>query len=359
MTSILIFLAVIGVLIVIHELGHFAVAKAFGVTVERFSIGFGPVLLKKTLFNTEFCVSAVPLGGYVKLAGEDPKESKGDGGEYCLKPAYQKFLIVLAGPIMNALLAFFLFTSIHFMGYTQSSLVGSVLEDSPAQKAGLIKGDRIVRIDENQILYWEELLEAVAESEGREISVEIDRDGVTKTLDITPRLEEGADVFGDKKTVPFIGVGAEPEMLKRETSLGESIVYGAQTVYVTSKLILKSLLYVSTGRISFKKSFTGPVGIYVLIGQAAEIGFLVLLQLVSVISICLFVINLLPIPVLDGGHLLFIAIEGLLRRPINEKIKDRLSQAGLIFFIGLFVFVMYYDAIKYGAVDRIREWIGM
>jgi regulator of sigma E protease len=353
--SFLIFAAVLSTLVLVHEWGHFAVARAFGIAVERFSIGFGPVLARWRSKGTEFCLSLLPFGGYVKLAGEEEKDATGDPSEFHARPAWQRFLVIFAGPFLNAVLAFVIFAGIYVAGFPAlASAVGKVLPGSPAEAAGLREGDRIVSIDGREITLWEELLAVLQTNGGETVTLGVERDGERLAVAVTPRVEPGVNLFGKPARVGRIGVGPSSETIVMRTDLFRGIWLGAKKVVELTGLVLVSLGMLATGALSLKESMTGPIGIYFLTGEAARIGLLTLLSFTASLSVSLWVLNLLPIPVLDGGHILFIAIESVVRRPLSHALKERSTQVGLYFLLALVGFVIWQDFVKYGILDKLR-----
>jgi len=366
--SLLLFLTVLSSLVLAHEWGHYFVAKRLGITVHRFSIGFGPVLLRKTLGGTEFCVSLVPLGGYVKLAGEEAKDATGGPGDFSLRPAWQRFAVVFAGPLVNALLAFAIFTGVYMagnpvpaalVGVPVPSVVGRVSEGYPAAKSGIRAGDRIVAIDGAEVRLWSDILRALRSADGQPMRFEILRAEQRISAEVSPPVEESRGLFGKKRKVGLIGIASIEDTSNIKAGFFDSFKYGAKHVYYLTDLILDSLGKLFTGQSSFKDSMTGPIGIYFLTDQAAKFGILVLLNFAASLSVSLFVLNLLPVPVLDGGHLFYIIVESIIRRPVPEKIKELSMQVGLYLLLAVAGLVIWQDIVKYGIFDKIRVAIGL
>jgi len=358
--GILLFAVVLSVLIVVHEWGHYFAAKRLGIRVERFSIGFGPVLFRLKPRETEFCVSLIPLGGYVKLAGEGPEDSKGEPWEFHTRPNHHKFLVVFAGPLLNAILAFFIFFAVYVIGQpVLTSQVGEVMEDYPAQQAGLLTGDRIIRVNGEDVRLWEDLLMQIHANKDGSFVLDVEREDRVIGLDLTPRMVKAKDIFGKERTVPRIGVMPSGETVVVKSSFFESFRLAALKVVILTKLILTALGLVVTGAMSFKESMAGPIGIYVMTQQAAQVGIVTLLDFVGRLSVSLFIINLLPIPVLDGGHLFFIGVESILRRPVSDRVKDIAMRLGLAFILALTIFVIYQDILKFGIWSHILSFIGI
>jgi len=358
--GILLFAIVLSVLIVVHEWGHYYAAKRLGIRVERFSIGFGPIIYRTKPKETEFCISALPLGGYVKLAGENPEESKGEPWEFHTRGNLDKFIVVAAGPLLNAILAFLIFTFVYMTGQPAlTATVGEVMQGYPAYEAGLESGDKIIRVNGESIRLWEDLLVQIHEKSSDGLRLDIERNGKIKSTDFTPRLERSKDMFGREHVVPRVGIMPSGETLVIRSGVVESIRLGFGKLVQLTKLIFIALWMIITGAMSFKDSMAGPIGIYVMTQQAAAIGIPTLLDFMGRLSVSLFVINLLPIPVLDGGHLFFIIVESIIRRPVSDRTKDFAMRVGLVFILGLTFFVIYQDILKFGIWDRISTWIGL
>ncbi len=356
MSSALIFIFVLSVLVVVHEFGHFIVARLVGVRVEKFSIGFGPVLFSRKFGETEFCVSLLPLGGFVKLAGESPEESKGAEWEFNSKNLWQKFLIVFAGPLMNAFLAFVIFSSIFLVGQpTLTTTIGKVLDGTPAKEAGIEVGDKITAVNGQQVALWEELLKVVHKSESKIVFM-VERGSQTLAIPVVPRVQDSRDMFGKKIRVAFVGVAPSSEMIYVKNGIFKAIYLGAERVWTLTAMIFYSLGLMISGALSFKESVTGPIGIFFMTQQAAQMGIVYLFYFMGSLSVSLFVLNLLPIPVLDGGHVLFILIERLKGSPLKESIKEKMTQGGLVLLLVLMAFVIFQDINRFSIVQNVRNF---
>ena len=346
------------ILVIVHEWGHYAFARLFGIPVQRFSIGFGPQIFKKKLGETEFCVSIIPFGGYVKLEGEEPKEATGNPREFSSRPAIQKIAVIFAGPFLNAVLAFVLFVCVYVVGHpAYSTVVGGLVDGYPAQAAGLLKGDRILTLNGKPIELWEDLLAGLQDARGP-IALGVDRAGERISIEIQPKVEEAQTLLGKRIKTGRIGVLPSTELIYVKSPFPAAVRLGFQKVVFLTRIILASLGMIVTGQISVKESLTGPIGIYFMTEQAAHVGIIHLIYFTASLSVSLFVLNLLPIPVLDGGHLFFIILESIIRRPISDKIKERATQVGLYLLLAVAAFVIYQDLVKYGILDKVRSLVG-
>jgi len=346
---------IFSVLIVIHEFGHYIAAKHSGVRVDKFSLGFGPVLFRRKGKETEFVICAFPLGGYVKMAGDTREDHKGFEHEFLSKPIGIKSKIVFAGPLFNYLLALVIFCIMAFIGFPYpDSVVGSVLEDYPAASSGVQEGDRILAVDGNEVEHWLDMAEKIYQAEGV-TSLRIEREGEVISLDIPLRQKEIIDDFGKKKNVSVIGIGASSQIKIVKYNFPQAIIKGFQSLLNFTFLVIKGFLFMILGKIPFKEAVGGPLAIYYYTSEAVKIGIVTTLGLVAALSVSLTIINLLPIPVLDGGHLLFFFLEKVRGKPISEKVEDNLTRIGLSFLIVFLVFVIYNDCVRYGAKILSRD----
>jgi regulator of sigma E protease len=358
MSSALVFIFVLGVLVVIHEFGHFIVARWVGIRVDKFSIGFGPVIFGKKIGETEFCVSLLPLGGFVKMAGENPEDSQGKPWEFNSKSLLQKFAVVFAGPLMNAFLAFVIFSAIFMVGQpTLTTKVGKVMKDAPASNAGILEGDVITALDGQKVTLWEEALSIIQKSQ-KPVLFTIQREGVEKQITVAPQVREARDVFGKKVSVSFVGVAPSSEMVYLKNNFFEALGLGFDRVWKMTGMIFYSLWLMITGAMSFKDSVTGPIGIFFMTQQAAQLGVIYLLYFMASLSVSLFVLNLLPIPVLDGGHVLFILIEKIKGSPLKDSVKEKMTQAGLVALLALMAFVIFQDIHRFSVVENVLKLFG-
>lgn len=355
MLSALTFLFVLSVLVVVHEYGHFIVARMVGIRVEKFSIGFGPVLFSRKFGQTEFAFSLLPLGGFVKMAGESPEDATGKNDEFNSKSLLQKFAVVFAGPLMNALLAFVIFTGVFLVGQpTFTSRLGKVLDDSPAKAAGLLAGDKILNVGGRPVTYWDDIMKEIRGSQGP-MRLTVERESASVDLTVNPKFKETTNIFGKKSSSAFVGISPSNEMIYIKSSPLQAVKLGAERVWTLTTMIFYSLGLMITGAMPFKESVTGPIGIFFMTQEAAKLGAIYLFLFMGSLSVSLFVLNLLPIPVLDGGHVLFILIEKLKGSPIKDSTKERVTQGGLVALLGLMAFVIFQDINRFSILENIKN----
>ena len=409
----------LGILIFIHELGHFILAKLVGIRVERFSLGFPPRLFGKKIGETDYCISLTPLGGYVKMSGMidesmDKDSIKGEPWEFMSKPIYQRFMVIVAGPAMNIVLAILIFAGITYfsgiregmgvvagkmssanvmavtrlqpgdnithindqpvktwnevekllnkqeevavkfdrdgqtysskfssayfdsMGHTWVPVVGELQRDFPGIRAGLQVGDRITAIDGNQIKTWEDLTAIIHASPGDSLTIEWTRNDQLMSAVIVPR---GEKLQG--KNMGFIGISYP--VVTKEINLVKSIIHGANYAWWITEQIGYSIKMIFTGVLPFKEAFAGPVMIAKIAKDSADQGESSFIAFMALLSLNLGLLNLLPIPVLDGGHIVFLIIEAVIRRPISPKVKLVIQQVGMAIIIALMLFVIIND----------------
>jgi len=349
-TTVLSTVFVLGVLIFVHELGHFLVAKWAGIKVERFSLGFPPKLIGKTVGETEYCISWVPLGGYVKMAGENPEDGEptGDPREFMAKPVGTRALVILAGPVMNYVAAIVLFAGV-FMIWGRplvdpnNVVVGPVLADSPAVKAGIETGDIIVAVDHKRVSSFEEMAHAIHARPGETIEVVWRRGEDLYSAFIRTAVDTVKTTAGTDSIVGRIGVGMGYGS-ERLNPLAALISAGGQTIEISGAMFtfLGGLV---SGQVSIKM-VSGPVGIAKIAGDVAREGLNMLLGFMAVLSVNLAILNVLPIPILDGGHLVFLIAEKLRGRPLTLKQRSIAQQVGLALLLLLIVTVTYHDVLR-------------
>jgi regulator of sigma E protease len=428
----LVVIIVLGVMIFVHELGHFLAAKWFGVRVLVFSLGFGHRLFGFRKGDTDYRVSLLPLGGYVKMAGDDPsKPLAGEPGEFLARPRWQRFIVAIMGPAMNILMALTLLAGLYKFHFQkpaymeQPARIGDVEPNSPAGRAGLKPADTIVSLGGARNPKWEDIAIKILTSPGETIPLEVLRDGQTLSLSLTPKAD-GRDQVGDAGWFPYvpatiasvdpglpagkaglkpgdqivgvdgrtilcwprlaylirrgngrpmnfsmrregrefqvqlqpvyavaageklawrIGVGFQSDVVVRRLPWEQAIAASLEDSFRNSMVTFDALQKILTRRMS-PRSLSGPIGIAQMSGEAYRAGLSELLMLVSFISLQLGIFNLLPIPILDGGVILLLLIEGAIRRDLSLEFKERVVQVGLVLLLLLAVVVMYNDIIK-------------
>jgi regulator of sigma E protease len=436
--SILAFVFVLGVLIFVHELGHFLMARRIGVRVLTFSLGFGPKLIGFRRGDTEYCISAVPLGGYVKMAGENPDDPRtGASDEFLSKSKWQRFQVLVMGPVMNLTLAVVVMAVVLYQGAPapafeqQAVIIGGTADQSAGKAAGIQPGDRIVSVDGKPVETWEQFYMEVMPKANRQISVVVDRGGRSLEFKAVPAavgkytlgdlgllpemhpqitsLQHGAPGYeaglrpgdivlaaagerdvsqkrlveliraSDGKPLPLVikRNGVEQRITVTPRHLGEAVMIGAQlspfelrTVepgpfealkmsleqnWTWARLIGQTLGGLFTRETSVKQ-LMGPVAIADLSGTAAEQGWLQLFSLMAMISLNLGLLNLMPIPVLDGGHIAILALEGVSRRDFSMKVKEKMLLAGFVLLLMLMVTVIYNDLMRIQWIERLVPW---
>lgn len=348
MISLLVFMLILGVLIIIHELGHFWAARNAGVRVEKFSIGFGTPLWTRKKSGTEYSLSLIPLGGYVKMAGDTRQEYKKRRYEYLSKPISQRAKIIFCGPLLNYILGLFCFWLIFFAGYPAlTTRVGGVIDGFGAKEAGIKAGDRITAVDGTKVFLWEEL-QKVIQAKGRDarVAVTVFRADREYNFKVRIKQQEAGDIWGKKQSIGLLGVKPSGESVKKRYGLFSAGVIALSKTWELTRLTYSALWRMVSGQLSVRDSLTGPLGIFYITSQAASIGLIAVLQLVAVLSISLCIFNLLPIPVLDGGHLALLAVEKLRGKPLSLKAERIITNIGLTLIILLALFATYNDLVR-------------
>jgi regulator of sigma E protease len=349
-TTILSAIVVLGVLIFVHELGHFIFAKLFRVGVEKFSLGFGPKLYGKKIGETEYLVSVFPLGGYVKMVGENIE------GELCPddrarsfaeKPPLQRIIIVAAGPVFNLIFAYLIFIVLFMVGVPSATTkIGEVIAGKPAARAGIREGDLITSINGTQVSRWDDFAKAIAESKGKPVVLQLMRDKTPLTFTMQPETRTAKNIFGDTVTSPIIGVVAAGETVTDRYGPVDAFVKGSlQTANVIGLTVLSIVKLVE--RAIPLDTIGGPIMIAKMAGQQAAAGGVSYLAFMALLSVNLGILNLLPVPILDGGHLFFYLWELLFRKPVSMKAREIAQQVGLVLLIGLMVLAFYNDIARY------------
>jgi len=355
----------LGILIFIHELGHFLVAKLTGVKVLRFSLGFGPKVFGRTWGETEYMISAVPLGGYVKMLGEEPGEELDESDlrrAFHTQSLLKRALIVFTGPLFNILLTYLIFTAVLAGGVPVNipviskllPVIDQVEKGYPAERAGLKPGDLVVSINDRRIDTWFDMVEIVSKSPGKQLRLGIKRGEELLDIPITPEKIEREDSEGKTVVIGRIGVrktgGGFFQSVKAE-SLLEAPFKGFIATYRMGFFVFDSIRMLITGEVSVK-NIGGPVTIFKESGKAASAGLLPYFMFMAILSVNLGILNLLPIPILDGGHLMLFLIEGIKGRPLDERTVVLAHKIGYAIIILLMVFALYNDFLRIFSPSR-------
>ena len=446
MTTLLSFAFVLGVLVFVHELGHFLAAKRVGIRVLKFQLGFNPTIVSFRRGETEYGIGALPLGGYVKMAGESPEDVERDeqgqpivrSDEFLSKTKWERFQVLIMGPVSNLLLAFVLMAVVLYQGAEvgvyedQPVVVGVVSTGSPAEKAGVHVGDLIVSVADRRVDNWEQFLNAIMSKPDREVTLRVVRGGTEHSIRVTPLVQEGSryqigdigvmpavhphvrsvsagepaekaglktgDVVlavndepitfstqlrdaiakhpeepitltilrdGHRQTIHatprksgsqgLLGIGIGDEVKSIKPGAFEAVAMSVQKNVEYAGLIFQTVWGLITREVS-PKQLMGPVGIAQLSGESAQLGWVALFSLMASISLNLGLINLLPIPVLDGGHIFIMSLEGLARRDFSLRVKEKMLLAGFVVLMMLMVTVIYNDLTRISWIERLMPW---
>lgn len=364
------FAVVIGILVFIHEFGHYFAGRIFGVKADSFSIGFGREIFGWTdRQGTRWKLSALPLGGYVKFAGDmnaasqpspemlemSPEERE---RTFLAKPLWQRAIIVAAGPVTNFLFAILIFAAF-FMAYGHAytpAVVDQVLPESPAAEAGLRTGDKILELDGQSIDRFEDVIRVIAINPGHAIDAKVQRDGSVLSLRIRPAVVVEEDRFGNIYSRGQLGVTSGARVVEKRGPV-DAVYYAAEETVLLTRTMFDTLVQVVTGRRSVKE-LGGPIKIAQFSGQQASMGLSNLIQFMALISINLGFINLLPVPMLDGGHLFLYAVEAVRRRPLNPKVQEWAFMSGFALLMTLMVFLTWNDLASFGVWKHLAGLLG-
>jgi regulator of sigma E protease len=350
MTTVLATIIVLGILIFVHEFGHFILAKLLRVRVDVFSLGFPPKLLHKKIGDTDYRLSVIPLGGYVKLLGENPTEEVPPGLEhrsFAHRPLWHRFLIVLAGPAFNLLFAIvalcviFAVSGIPFL----STEIGGVRTDSPAARAGLQKGDVVLAVSGQPVQRWDELSQKIRQAGEEPLTLKVKRGDQLLQVEVVPQRMETTDVFGGKVSAVLIGINAGEHLLVDRVGLGRALEEGSVYTFRICWLTMVSI-YKLLAREMPLKTLGGPILIAQVAGKQAEMGLTYLVQFMAILSVNLALLNLLPVPILDGGHLLFFLLEAVRGKPVPVKQREMAQAFGLMLILALMLLVFYQDILR-------------
>ncbi len=350
----------LSVLVFFHELGHFSAARVFGVKVERFSIGFGKIVSRKECCGTEWAFSAIPLGGYVKMKGQDdtnPTLKSNDKDSYNTKKPWQRIIILLAGPLANLILAFFVYLTIAISGAPAvvatdylPPVINKVIKNSPAQKANLKQGDIIIKINNTPIKYWYQIGKIINGSNS-DIKLTIKRGAQLKNITLRTNTIDGLNEFQEKIKRRVIGIApAISKNMKIDFTLPDALFYAWNETKKAATLIAVGTKKMATGEMD-SKNIGGALTIFDVMMKFAQKGIIYLLFVMALISVNLGVLNLLPIPALDGGHIVFNLYELITRREPSETVMYYLTLAGWAFLLALMFFGIYNDVNRIWGVN--------
>ncbi len=339
----------LGILIFVHELGHFLSAKLMGVRVLKFSLGFGPKLVGKKYGDTEYLISAIPFGGYVKPLGETPGEELLEDDKpfaYNYQPVWKRFLIAFSGPFFNILFAVVIFFFIFLNGFpVLVPEIGEVLNNSPAARSGLIKGDKIIDIEGNTINQWDEMTTVIHENPDKPLKLKIKRGDKIFSVSVTPERKKTRNIFGEEKEIGLIGIKPSGSTFTKKEGIVSAVANSVIRTWEISVLTIVSVVKLIQ-RVLPMETIGGPILIVQMAGEQASRGLLNFFLFMAIISINLGVLNLLPIPILDGGHILFLGIEAIRRKPLNEKVVAIAQRIGIAIIITIITFVLYNDIMR-------------
>ncbi len=337
---------ILSFLIFFHELGHFLMAKLVGVKVEVFSIGFGKKLFCKKIKETNWCISAIPLGGYVQMKGQDdsnPTLKSNDPDSYTSKSPWQRILILLGGPGFNFLLAFLIYVFVALYGVVKlAPVVGKTIPNTPAAKV-LKPNDKIVEINGIKIKTWDEMAKLIQKFDV--LNLKIKRNGKIIMLTLKPKIEKQKNIFNETIKRKIIGIMPKGETIIIKYSFVDAIKWAWEEFLNAATLIMKGLQKLITGAIGLN-TLSGPIGIVDVTAKVAQVGIIPLLMLTALLSVNLGILNLLPIPALDGGHIMFNLYEALFKREVNEEIMYRLTIVGWMILGSLMIIGIYNDLVR-------------
>ena len=346
MITLISFIILLSVLIFVHELGHFLAARITGVGVLKFSLGFGPKIIGKKIGETEYVLSWIPLGGFVKLLGESGTEELSPEDEkrsFYKQTRWKRILIILAGPVFNFFLALVIFIIVSMYGLPNLTAdVGEVQKESAAFKAGMMNGDKIIAIDGQKIIFWEDIRPIIAEGKGKEMEIAVQRGAEKKLLLIKPRLSKSKNIFGEEESAYLIGVSPAGKTTIVKRNPWDAVIVSVEKTWYISKLTVISVVKMLEGVIS-PRTLGGPIFIAQVAGAQVKEGIIPFILFMAILSINLGVINLFPIPVLDGGHIFFYLIEIVTRREISVKVREISQQIGFVILLMLMLFVIFID----------------
>ena len=341
MSTIIAFVFVFSILVFFHELGHFLSAKAFGVKVYKFAFGFGPKILGFKKNETEYNICLIPLGGYVKMAGEmgqgdddEPIEQVQDTRRFDKKPVSVRAMIVALGPLMNIITAIIIFSMIFLVNGipVTTRIIDTIVENGPAENAGIIAGDKIIKINSRSVKDTEDIANIVSNNVGKELKFSVDRNGEIVELIIIPK-------YNEEYKRGMIGISFK--IITKELNIFTSLGEGLKTTVFITKMIFTNTMEMITGKIPVEVA--GPLGIAQMTGEFAKLGFMSLLYFTAILSIFIGIFNLIPIPILDGGQIVLLCIEKIRGKPLEPEKMNFIYLIGISLMIVIFLFATYND----------------
>ncbi|WP_094607573.1 hypothetical protein SPSIL_023440 [Sporomusa silvacetica DSM 10669] len=339
MSTVIATIFVFGLLILFHELGHFITAKSVGMRVDEFAIGFGPKLISKKIGETIYSIRIIPLGGFNKIAGMDPDEQQ-DERSFSAKPIWARMLVIVAGSVMNfvlpVLLLFIVFVSAGIDSPSNQPIIGKIFPDKPAAVAGLLPGDRITAVNGTSVDSWRDFVSVIQTNAGTKLTITFSRALETnKTAVLTPEYDEKG-----KRGV----IGVIPQIDNYQPGIIESAGLAAKQTVTVAQAMLIGIGEMITGKTA--ADVAGPIGVAQMAGEVAQMGIIPLLQFAAFLSINLGLINLLPVPVLDGGHVVTLAVEGIRGKPLSDSQMQFIQMIGLALLLLLFVVATFKDIVR-------------
>jgi len=348
MIATVIFILILSLLIIVHEFGHFIAARKNGVRVEQFSLGFGPQVFKRKKGDTEYSISLIPLGGYVKMAGDNQAEYKGKPDEYLSKLPGRRFQIIFFGPFLNYILGFLFFWCIFFIGYpTLTTKVGGLIDGYGAKEAGLKVADKIIAVDGRNVAIWEDLQRQIQERKSKaQVMLTVLRDNRELTFNVLIKDKVIDDQLGQKRALGIIGISPFDEVVEVKHGFFESADLGFKKIINLTMITYQGLWRLASGRMSMRDSMTGPLGIFFITSKAAKLGLIAVMHLIAILSVSLAIFNLLPLPILDGGHLFLLGLEKIRKKALGIKAEEIINNIGFTLIITLALFVTYNDIVR-------------
>jgi len=326
---------VFGLLIFVHELGHFITAKLVGMRVDEFAIGFGPKLISRKHGETLYSLRIIPLGGFNKIAGMDPEEEQ-DERSFNAKPVWARMLVIVAGSAMNFILPVILFFVVFFSGGidtpSNQPVIGNVFADKPAALAGLMAGDRIVRVNDTPVTSWRDFVTAVQPNAGKQLMIQFERNNTMQTTTVVPEYDEKAN-----RGI----IGVMPKVENYRPGILESVGLAFKQTYLVTSSMVSGIAQMVTGKVAAE--LAGPIGVAQMAGEVAQLGIIPLLQFAAFLSINLGLINLLPVPVLDGGHVVTLAIEGIRGKSLSRSKLQFIQMIGFMLLMLLLIVTTFKD----------------